>query len=302
MTNPRVIVVAKRTEYSRFVEEEHDPHVLRLLKEKDPSVASWKPAHRAHLKTLALVERTLKHLGARVWVLHGPRVVFDTTDASLIVTVGGDGTLLAASHHVSTVPVLGVNSAPKHSVGFFCPGNISNLEAMIQQALEGRLTKMELGRMQVEVNGRVISRRVLNEVLFSHSIPAAASRYILRYDRQSEEQLSSGFWVGTAAGSTGAMHSAGGNVLPLASRDLQFVAREPFASFGRNYKMAKLLVKEQKRLIVVSKMNDGCLFLDGPFQRVAVRLGDKVTFRCSSEPLTVLGLRKQRLHVRRAAV
>lgn len=287
---PRVVVVAKRTEYSRFVEEEHDPHVLRLLRRKDPSVARWKSAHRAHVKTLAVVERELKSLGARTWVLHGPRVIFDASDAALVVTVGGDGTLLAASHHLSKVPVLGINSSPDHSVGFFCPGYEENAPELLRSALEGTLGGVTLQRMQVELNGRVVSRRVLNETLFCHVTPAAATRYILKYGRKTEEQLSSGFWIGTAAGSTGAIHSAGGEVLPLTSDELQLVAREPFIGFGRHYSMTKVRVASGRRITAISKMHDACMFLDGPFQRVSVRLGDQASFSVSDEPVTVLGL------------
>jgi NAD+ kinase len=148
--------------------------------------------------------------------------------------------------------------------------------------------------MQVDVNGRVVSRRVLNETLFCHPIPAATSRYIVKFGRQSEEQLSSGFWVGTAAGSTGATRSAGGTVLALDSGAIQFVAREPFARLGREQRMTHVVVPEGKPLSVVSKMHEASLFLDGPFQRAAVRLGGNVTFRRSDEPITVLGLHSDR--------
>ena len=293
LTGARVVVLAKRSEYSRYVEEEHDPHVLRLLKMRHPSVARWRSAHAAHTKTLEAVERTLKRLGARPWVLHGPRIVFDASDAALVVTVGGDGTLLAASHHVYEVPILGINSSPDHSVGFFCPGHLGNLDAILGAALAQSLPSVTLARMQVSVNGRVVSRRVLNEGLFCHSVPAAASRYILRYGRRTEEQLSSGFWVSTAAGSTGATRSAGGDVLPLTSTALQLVAREPFIGLGRRYHMTKVTVADGA-ITALSKMHDGRLFLDGPFQSISVRLGNEVTFQLSSEPLTVLGLDHQR--------
>lgn len=294
MNHPRVIVVAKRTPYSRFVEEENDPHVLELLRKGDPSVAQWKSAHRAHVKTLKAVERELRRLGARTWVLHGPRTVFDSSDAALVVTVGGDGTLLDASHHVREVPVLGVNSAPEHSVGFFCPGNLDNLRGLLEAALASKAPRMTLTRMQVAVNGRVVSRRVLNEALFCHEIPAAASRYILKFGRRSEEQLSSGVWICTAAGSTGATHSAGGEVLVLESADLQLVTREPFQGLRKKYRMTHVHVPPGKTLSVISKMHDARLFLDGPFRRVHVGLGDQLVFSASDEPITVLGLDRRR--------
>jgi len=287
---PRVVLVVKKTPYSRYVEDENDPEVRRLVKKKDPSVAMWVSSHREHVVTLAVVERALKDLGARVWKLHAPRAVFDASDAALVVTVGGDGTLLAASHHVGSTPIIGVNSSPHSSVGFFCASRRGNAEAMLARALSGRMKAIRLSRMMVTQNGRVISRRVLNEALFSHETPAAASRYVVAHAGHREEQVSSGFWVGTAAGSTGALHSAGGDILPLGSRRLEFVVREPFAGAGWVYRMTKLLCTPGKSIAVTSKMRDACLFLDGPFQRMTVRLGDKLEFSISDDPLKVLGL------------
>src|SRR5690606_9231413 len=122
---------------------------------------------------------------------------------------------------VANTPILGVNSAPNHSIGFFCAARRGNIGRLLNQALSGELPATKLTRMKVEVDGRRISNRVLNEALFCHEIPAATSRYILRYSGQREEQRSSGVWVGTAAGSTGALRSAGGRVLPLLSQSLQ---------------------------------------------------------------------------------
>src|SRR5262249_39819449 len=156
-------------------------------------------SHREHLATLREVTRVLKRLGARVWTVHGPRVVFDASDAALVVSVGGDGTLLAASHHVGRTPIIGVNSSPRSVGGVFWAGKRSNDETMLSRALSGQLTALKLSRMMVRLNGRVISRHVLNEALFCHETPAAASRYVLSYERRHEEQVSSGFWVGTAA-------------------------------------------------------------------------------------------------------
>jgi NAD+ kinase len=286
-----VIVVAKRTAYRRFVEEENDPRAQKLLRKKDPSVQTWAASHRAHMLTLDTVRRALDDLGARAVLVQRAHAEFDTSDAALVVSVGGDGTLLAASHNVGQVPILGVNSAPQYSVGFFCVAQRDNVRRMLEQALSGKIVKLTLTRMAVAVNGRIRSRRVLNEALFCHASPAATSRYILRYGRVREEQRSSGFWLGPASGSTAAQRSAGGKVLPLSSSKLQLVVREPYPALsGRPYQLLRVVVRPGARLIVKSKMQDGCLFLDGPYRQVPVRLGDEVTFYASDEPLTVLGL------------
>lgn len=244
------------------------------------------------MRTLETVRRALDELGARAVLVQRAHAEFDTSDAALVVSVGGDGTLLAASHNVGQVPILGVNSAPEHSVGFFCAAQRDSVKRMLTEALEGRLVKVRLTRMAVAVNGRIRSRRVLNEALFCHASPAATSRYVLRYGRVREEQRSSGFWIGPASGSTAAQRSAGGAVLPLSSKKLQLVVREPYAAAfsARDYRLLRVIVAPGARLFTKSKMQDGCLFLDGPYRQVPVRLGDEVTFYASDEPLTVVGL------------
>ena len=294
VARPLVFVAAKRSQYKKHVEDMHDPRALALLQRHDPVVARWSDAHESHTHTFSRVLEYLERLGARVVILSRPHAEFDATGAHLIVTVGGDGTLLAASHNVHGPPIIGVNSSPKHSVGYFCAANPKNLGTILKRAIEGDLACVRLTRMQVEINGRLMSRRVLNEALYSHVIPAATSRYILRCSRGKEEQHSSGFWIGPAAGSTGAQRSAGGRVLPLGSKQLQLVVREPFNPPGRRVKLTRLQVRSGETVHVQSKMDDAALFLDGPYKKIEVFLGDTVIFRASDEPLCVLGLDPRR--------
>lgn len=300
MSRPLVVVVSKRSMYERFIQERRDPKAVSLFQRRDVSVARWRKAHLAHQLTLKHVLQTLRALGAKITVLRGPGVVFDATDASLVVTVGGDGTLLAASHHVSAIPILGVNSSPEHSVGFFCPAHLGNLNATLQRALDGTLPSVLLSRMQVSVNNRICSRRVLNEALFCHASPAATSRYVVTFGGESEEQRSSGVWVSTAAGSTGAARSAGGRVLPFASRKLQLVVREPYVESRRRTRPAPvalnhIIFEPPDTLMLLSKMEDARLYLDGPYRQIPVGLGDRVVCSLSDEPLHVLGLGQRRL-------
>lgn len=290
MSGDRVIVVVKRSSYSRFVEDEGDPRAKQLLRKKDPSVARWLVSHREHTRTVEAVIDALDRLGARALVLRRAHAAFDAADAALVVAVGGDGTLLAASHNVGNTPILGVNSAPAFSVGFFCSAQRKNIQRTLGDALEGRLDSLTLTRMSVALNGRERSRRVLNEALYCHLSPAATSRYLLSHRRVCEPQKSSGFWLGPAAGSTAALHSAGGRVLPLRSKKLQVVVREPYAPAGTRYRLLRFTVSPGEKLEAQSMMQDACMFLDGPYRQIGVSLGDVATFRVSPEPLRVLGL------------
>lgn len=286
----RVIVVAKRSLYARSLEGEGDARAQRLLEQNDPSVSKWRGAHEEHMRTLEAVVETLEHLGTEALVLKGAHAAFETSGASLVIAVGGDGTLLAASHNVVDVPILGVNSSPRHSVGFFCGARRSGLPKSLAAALDGSISRIKLARMCVNHNGQVRSRRVLNEALYCHRSPAATSHYILQHEKKREVQRSSGFWVGPAAGSTAAQRSAGGVVLPLTSRKLQLVVREPYTANGKSLRLARFTVAQGKKVSVQSKMQSAGIYLDGPYLKIGVRLGDLTTFEVSDQPLTVLGL------------
>jgi len=296
---PRVAVLAKRTSYRTFVEERHDARIVGLLETGDPTVNRMRRSHDAHEETLREVQAALVDLGAKYELHDGARAKIDGR-YELVVTVGGDGTVLGASHQIGAeCPLLGVNSAPGSSVGFFCAATKGSVRATLASAFAGKLRGVTLTRMRVELNDRVLHNRVLNEALFCHASPAATSRYILRIIRgtgarervDEEEQKSSGLWIGPAAGSTAAQRSAGGNVLPLTSKKLQFVVREPYLGAEMHTPRMRVgLVTESARLELRNKMMQAKLFLDGHHDEHNVAIGDRVTMRRSDESLTILGL------------
>lgn len=291
----RVALVMKRSSYRKLVLEEHDALVAKLLKRRDPSVGRMKQSHEDHESTLREVEEALESLGAEIIHRGGPHARIPPK-ADLIVTVGGDGTLLDASHLIGKdIPLLGINSAPGHSVGFFCGGVKGAARAALEAALRGDLPASTLTRMRVELNGKCLHARILNEALFCHASPAATSRYILKIDdRFEEEQRSSGLWIGPAAGSTAAQRSAGGEVLPLESERIQYVVREPYTPAGETLRYTRGLVKASEELVLHCKMRDGKVFMDGHRIVHPVTLGDVLVMRRSDESLTVLGISKKR--------
>jgi NAD+ kinase len=189
---------------------------------------------------------------------------------------------------------LGVNSAPESSVGFFCGAAAGTVLASLRAALGGKLRARRLARMEVRIDDERVSGRVLNDALVCHRSPAATSRYLVELGGVVEEQKSSGFWIGPAAGSTAAQRSAGGRVLPIESEQLQLVVREPYAPKGDPYRLVRALVPRGETLVVRSKMREGAIYLDGPDVMAPIGFGDVLSFRCSDEPLTILGLRPRR--------
>lgn len=290
---PRVLVIYKKSALQVYVHERKNERIGRLLKDKHPVVSRLARAHDAHKSALVAAQNVLRKLSAHAeFRFRSDPGRSDSFD--LVVTLGGDGTLLWASHIVGKDhPIVAINTAPKDSVGFFCAGTRADIADLLRDALTGKLRSTQLSRMRVDVDGDVKSSRVLNDALFCHESPASTSRYLIRHAGKRVEHKSSGVWVGPSAGSTAALRSAGGRVLPATSKLLQFVVREPYSPTGDAVALDHGLVKDGASLELTSKMRAGRLYLDGSHLAHVIEMGSVIRFKRSHEPLTLLGFRRK---------
>ncbi|MDH3201230.1 MAG: NAD(+)/NADH kinase [Myxococcales bacterium] len=288
---PRVLVVYKKSTYQRYAGRDQE-RLQELIDNRDVSVEGLLEEHQIHQETLRRAKKALRELGARAVLRYRPEPMPEEP-WDLIVTLGGDGTLLWASHLAGAgTPMLAINSAPDTSVGYFCAGDGHDVGEVLAAALAGRLKTHRLCRMRVEMGEQVVSTRVLNDALYCHQSPAATSRYVLEHGGEKERQMSSGVWVSPAAGSTAAIRSAGGKVLPIGSQKIQFVVREPYRGTANKYLLVKGLVGPGDDLRITSRMTRGQIFLDGTQKVHSVSIGQQIRLTLSEEPLTLLGLRR----------
>ena len=286
----KALVVYKKTALQRYGED--DPTIRELIAADDPSVRVLRDAHDTHLRSLDRAREVLRDLGVKATFRH--KHDEESDDWSIVITLGGDGTLLWASHSVGpNTPMVAINSAPDTSVGYFCAGDITEMESVLRRAFEGELVRTKLSRMRVALDDEVQSTRILNDVLFCHKVPAAATRYIISHDGCTETHTSSGIWAGPAAGSTAAQRSAGGKVLPIGSKKIQWVVREPYRPGDVHLELSRGLVKEGDALTIKSKIRDGRLYLDGAGRTIKVDIGQVIELKRSDEPLCLLGLRSR---------
>jgi NAD+ kinase len=245
-------------------------------------------AAREQERTLDTLHETLARLGVTPVTVSvdaiDARARRALAGARLVISVGGDGTLLTASHWVTGAALLGVNSAPRSSVGYLTLTRRAILARDLARIERGTLLPQPVARIEVECEGR---RRppALNDVLISHEQPAATSRYHLRLGRRGEDHRSSGLWVSTAAGSTAGIRSAGGELMPLSSRRLQFRARELYRARGYGTALESGFVEEGQALVVESAMGAGWLYIDGARMATAFPFGARATFRVAEQPL-----------------
>ena len=290
MPKPRVLIVYKESAYTRNLSSLSTAHHFK----KGDYWKVLRLSHEKHHSSLTSVRKVLERNGFEaVLVLRNRIHRLGQLDRKfqLVVSVGGDGTLLEVSHHLKKIPVLGVNSDPRHSVARFSGCDEKTFPRILEGYLKGRLKPLPVSRLQFSINGRPNPWLVLNEMLVAAANPAGTSRYVLEAGGRAEEQMSSGVWIGTAAGSTAALLSAGGRRRPVRSRDFQYVVREAYhRKFGRRG-LLKGLLGPRGSLRMVSYMRQGRIFLDGANLEFPFRLGDRLEVKVSPHPLLVIGLR-----------
>jgi len=132
-------------------------------------------------------------------------------DAELLVTVGGDGTLLRGVRLAVPldVPILGVNTG---RLGFLTEVETENLE-VLRRVFAGDFAVEERVALQVSVNG-VGAHFALNDAVVRRGSQARMAPFGLSLDGELIAQIpSDGIIVATPTGSTAYFLSAGGPII-----------------------------------------------------------------------------------------
>jgi NAD+ kinase len=280
MTFDKILVVYKKSNYEKYILEDH---YLKLKRHKDLT----KPlldSHKNHYRSLEQVEKILKNLGVKFSMMVRSHA-FNEKNFDLVITVGGDGTFLDASQFMFDTPLLGINSNPIESIGHFCPIVSKELQVFLNKK---SFHIVNLSRLKVSIDKKVLAP-VLNDVLITNIHPASTSRYNIQVGRQKEEQKSSGIWVSTAMGSTAAILGAGGRRMNYKSTKFQVKIREPYINRGVRPKMDKIILEENQQVKVLSKMRDGVVFMDGTKRVNTFIFGSQLIVSGDAPKLKMLG-------------
>jgi len=276
----KVLLLCKKSAYSIYSSKGHPRAVI----------ARYKKAHDEHSRTLATIERILhKYEIKYAKCVRGRKIAYQRY--GLVIAVGGDGTFLEAARNVNNQVLLGVNSAPGSSVGKLCVATQKNFEEIIRRVIAGKDFRFDSWhRLRLKVAG--LSRPIdhLNDVLICHQNPAAVSRYYLQIGNIREEQRGSGLWVAAAAGSSGAIQSAGGKILKVTERKFQYMPRELYRGVNPPYRLKGGLLSEGKEILVTSLMREGSIFVDGTHLRLKFPLDARLRISLSPKPVKVIAI------------
>jgi NAD+ kinase len=288
----RLVIVYKKSLYQHRLLGRLDKHLFRLEKSGNTDLFDLKKANSVHQGTLKSVVETVKSFKIPYKLVYRSRIR-KVDDGDLVITVGGDGTVLQASHAVASNPILGVNSDPARSEAVFCAANKKTFKGYLKLALEGKLKSLALYRIQAYLNGKAIKPLVLNDVLIAHINPANMSRYKLQVGKAVEPQKSSGVWVATAAGSSSALLAAGGRRLKWGKPNFQYQPRELYRGRLSHPVLKGRVLSKRESVEITWLMGDkGAVFIDGPHVCYRLKFADKIRLVLSAKsPLRLLGVR-----------
>lgn len=281
----KVLILHKKSTFQLQAIEHKEARFLKLLEEGNEVVSRVKLAHDEHIATLNLLESELTRRKIEFHSIARADLTETVTDFDLMMAVGGDGTFLDASHALHEVPLLGINSSSSSSFGHFCLGNQKNLVEILDQIQDQSLEASDLLRLELTINGKLMPELILNEVLVSHKHPAATSRYFIDLHGEREEQRSSGIWIGTPAGSTGSLRSAGACVLPILDKRYEYVVREACMRPNEKWHLLQGILSADESIHLISQMRTGAIYADGQHIEYDFNLGDELVVRTSPKSL-----------------
>ena len=252
-------------------------------------ITRFKKAHDEHYASLKRIEGVLRKYHIRYAKSSRGRPV-NYSKYDFIISAGGDGTFLEAARGLKDQLILGVNSSPAYSVGRLCFADACNFEQILRKILKDNFRPKLLSRLRITFKKPRKPMDCLNDILVCHSNPAALCRYYLKIKRKKEEQRSSGVWIATAAGSTGAIQSAGGKALSIYENKMQYLPRELYLRKKRRYDLRGGILSSREAIEVTSLMPKGIIYVDGAHIHFPFEYGSTIKIGISPYPVRTIHL------------
>jgi NAD+ kinase len=231
------------------------------------------PRVERELPALEAARAVLREAGIESWEATRDQRRRLPAGTRLLVTLGGDGTLLDGARLAAPVgvPVLGVNLG---RLGFLTELEAHEIADGLHRYLEGDFRLDERLLLEVMIRrGDRMSRvgLVLNEAVIERAGSAALVRLALAVDGQPVGTIDAdGVLVATATGSTAYALAAGGPILEPSLEEIVMVPMNPFALTVR-----PILFPPRRALAVELTRGPGVLIMDGRVGR-RLKAGDSV--------------------------
>ncbi|MBU1976258.1 MAG: NAD(+)/NADH kinase [Nanoarchaeota archaeon] len=276
----RVMLVYKRSSFDLYKDSD-DELIRNFIWSNHPEAKRKRESHEHQEKTLETVVHELQRQGISFDQIY--RADLDKPDGyDYVITVGGDGTLLEVAHFILDIPLLGVNSDPNGSLGFYSSSNRFNFGEILADIDSYKTT--QLHRFGIKIDGKSVREPALNDVLFAHSNPAANTYYVLTADKVLDPVgRGSGVLMCTPSGSTAFLYQENGIMTPLDFDKIQYRHR---AVRGNKSQFAS-------EINIESTTRPARIYIDGDHLTYPVTLGQTLNITQGPQ-ITIIGELEER--------
>lgn len=203
-----------------------------------------------------------------------------TADVQLIISLGGDGTLLEAAREAAPwqIPVLGVNLG---RLGFLCEIERGELFSVLEKVVQGDYTieKRLMLETRMEEAGKIKTRLALNDVVFTRHGGGVVTLSAILTGEPFISYPADGLIVATPTGSTAYSLSAGG---PIISPDVEGIILTPLAPHSLSAR-PMIVAQHQEIEIYLPQAGESCLVTFDGQQPFHLQAGERV--KISASPL-----------------
>ncbi len=207
----------------------------------------------------------------------------ELNNINLAIAMGGDGTILSASHYLKEIPLLAVNISPETSEGALATIPLEKLEEKLDEIINKNYKTENLERIEISINNNPLPLLALNDVFIGNEKVYLISKYELQIKEIKETQKSSGILFTTGTGSTAWFKSAGGVPFSPQSKYIKMIIREPYKGKLTNPSLTKALIKECEE-ITITPLVSSLLVIDS-IREYKLSPKDRITLKISKYPL-----------------
>ena len=204
--------------------------------------------------------------------------------ADVMITIGGDGTVLRTLREAPGAPILGINMGGR---GFLASVKPADAPRAIRALLAGKLATEWRERLSGEVAGRRLPDAVNEVVVCSATVGKTVAFRVLVDGATVMASKGDGVMVATPTGSTAYALAAGG---PILDPRLKAFVIVPVCASGPQIP-SPIVVPMDSRVVIRLTAPDrkGLVVVDG--ERVAeLKLGESLALRLSEHPAKFLKL------------
>jgi NAD+ kinase len=194
-------------------------------------------------------------------------------DVDILITVGGDGTILRAMQK-NNASIFGVNAG---GIGFLAEIPVDKIEEGIARLREGRYRVDERLKLQTVFNGKRMADAVNEAVIHTDSVAKIRQFRIYVDGRLATELRADGVIISTPTGSTCYAMSVGSPIIDPRVNALVVV---PMAAF--KFAARPIVIPTSSKITVELAMDKGCLLVVDGQEEYPIPGASKLEFTMSS--------------------